>query len=136
MKLATACLAAALLATSLMVGCDTTRPPGAATPDPLSAAAYPQIAALGRLDDYLSFDKPVVTTAPESPMTVVTPVRLRSDEEVSAQYRYIFFDKSGAPLRQQAEWRFITLPSRSQVFLRGTSFEPAADWRLEIRPAR
>lgn len=138
MKFRIACLMFALAASVALVGCDTTKAPGAGEPEMLSDARYPQVAALEGLTDYLSVDKPIVTAAEgNKPMTVVVPVRLRSDQQVNAQYRFMFLGENGAPIGTQPEWQFEKLPARTQVFLAGASLDPAAvDWRLEIRPAR
>lgn len=137
LRIATPLLALALALAAGCRGPNTAQAPDPATPDPVSAAAYPQIVALEDLGDYVSTDRPIVTRAPGQPLSVVVPVRLRSDREVSAQYRFIFFDDAGRPTRQQQEWRFTTLPARSQIFLEGAALDPQAqDWRLEIRPAR
>lgn len=120
-----------------LAACDTTRAPGAAGPDPLPEGAYPQVAALEGFGRYMSSSPPVIDRGDDqTPMKVEVPVRLRSDQQRSAQYRFIFFDDRGAPLRPIMQWRFETLPPRSQVYLRGQATDPAAvDWRLEIRPA-
>ena len=129
--------AAVVVALSMLTACDTTKAPGAAGPDPLPEAAYPQVAALEGLGDYLSSGKPVIRHGnDQTPMSVEVPVRLRSDQSVSAQYRFIFFDERDTPLRPIMQWRFVPLPPRSQVYLHGQATHPAAvDWRLEIRPA-
>ena len=129
--------AAAAMCLLTLAACDTTKAPGAAGPDPLPESAYPQVAALEGLGDYISSSKPVVRYgSDQAPMSVEVPVRLRSDKSVSAQYRFIFFDDRGTPLRPVMAWRFETLPPRSQVYLRGQATDPAAvAWRLEIRPA-
>ncbi|MFW6060516.1 MAG: YcfL family protein [Phycisphaeraceae bacterium] len=127
----------AAVALLVMTGCDTTKAPGAAGPDPLPEGAYPQVAALEGLGDYMSSGRAVVERGDdEAPMSVEVAVRLRSDKSVSAQYRFIFFDDRGTPLRPIMQWRFEPLPPRSQVYLKGQATDPAAvDWRLEIRPA-
>lgn len=131
-----AALAVAVLA--VMAGCDTVRAPGAADPDPISDAAYPKVAALGGLGSYMSSSEPAVEGGDgERPLHVAVPVRLRSDHEVSAQYRFIFFDEDRMPVHPRADWRFTTLNPRAQVFLEATATDlEARDWRLEIRPAQ
>ncbi len=116
--------------------CDAVKAPGAAKPDPLPSAAYPQIVAAEGLSDYIVYDTPKVSTT--KPMEVTVPVRgLTDNQEVNLQYRFSFFDQNGVPLNENPDWRFIKLPSRNQRFLNGFAREQSAvDWRLEIRPAR
>lgn len=117
-------------------GCQSTAPPGAG-PDPVSAAAYPPVIAQRGLGKFLVAAKPVVTRSDSGAMTVTVPVRIQRSRDVDAQYRFLFFDDAGRPLRPQMDWQYKTLPGRTQVFLEGTALDPAAlDWRLEIRPAR
>jgi uncharacterized protein YcfL len=53
------------------------------------------------------------------------------------QYRYLFLDKNGVPLRAQPDWQQVTLEPRQAVFMSGNAMDDnAADWRLEIRPNR
>ncbi len=120
----------------LAVGCDTVKAPGAAEPDPLPASAYPQIAALGGLDGYLAYDKPVVNRPADRPMNVSVPIRLKSDAGLKTQYRFIFFDQNGRPLEPDPTWQFTFLPARAQAFLEGSALDTdAVDWRLEVRPS-
>lgn len=135
MGLLAACMGLTL--TWLATGCDTVKAPGAATPDPVSAAAYPQVTALEGLGDYVSMDKPIVTQDGKRPLLVVVPVRLRSDREVNAQYRFRFFDDRGRPVHPEMEWRYQVLPARAQIFLEASAPDlSATQWRLDIRPAR
>jgi uncharacterized protein YcfL len=130
-------LAALIAAPCLLAGCDTTRPPAAATPDPLPPVSYPQIATDEELKGSLHYALPIIRSQPDTPMKVTVPLRLREDEAVNAQYRFTFMDAVGAPVGQPADWRFMVLPPRLQVFMEGVAMSPeAADWRLEIRPAR
>lgn len=128
------------LALCVMVcgGCDTVKGPEGATRDPLEAKDYPQVVAMERLGRWLSHGEAVVSGGESGqPMSVTVPVRLRSDEEVNAQYRFIFFDAAGGVLRPEMEWRYIVLPGRTEVFLSGTALDDrAAEWRCEVRYAR
>lgn len=111
--------------------------PGAGRADPILRDNYPAIVAEQDLDKFLFFSEPLVVVGPDQPMRVTVPVRLRSDTEVSAQYRFEFFDVQRRPLRPEPQWRFIRLPARTQVFMEGAALDTAAvDWRLIVRPAR
>lgn len=121
-----------------LAGCnDPVKAPYAGKQDPLARTSYPQITVEGPLQPFLAFDAPVVTK-PSGVLKVVTPVRLQSDgQESNVQYRYIFLDAGGMPLRAQADWRYLRMPSRQQVFLEGNALDTtASDWRLEVRPSR
>ncbi len=53
------------------------------------------------------------------------------------QWRYIFLDGKGRRLQSEPDWQFSYLPSRTPVELRGNALDKsAADWQLQIRPAR
>ena len=121
----------------MLAGCDTTKAPGAAGPDPLPATAYPKVAALEGLGDYLYSGKPVVDHGDgDAPLEVTVPLRLASDKAVRAQYRFIFFDEKGEPLRPRMNWRYQGLQPRAETFVSASATDPAAvDWRLEVRPA-
>ncbi len=120
-----------------MGGCDTVKSPETAGPDPLTKAAYPRVAAPADLGKYLYWGQPVVERGNEqTPMHVEVPVRLRSDKAVRTQYRFIFFDEKGMPLRPIMEWRYHPLQPRTQTWYAGQATDPAAaDWNLEVRPA-
>lgn len=118
-------------------GCDSVKAPGAVVGDPLPAASYPQIAVLQGLQGYI-----VMGTAPRvepgPPMKVTTALRTKTDyEELSVQYRFFFFDGSGAPLNREPDWRYARLQSRTESFFQGVAPDRGAvDWRMEVRPAR
>lgn len=119
-----------------LVACDTVKAPGAAKPDPLPSAAYPQIVAAEGLSGFIAYDAPKVSVT--KPMEVTVPVRALTDnQDVNIQYRFSFFDQNGVPLNENPDWRYLKLPSRNQRFLSGFAREQSAvDWRLEIRPAK
>jgi len=126
-----------LLAATL-AACDTVKAPEGAKRDPLDPADYPQVVVLDRLGRWVVKGQPIVKGGEaDQPLTVTVPVRLTSDQDVNAQYRFIFFDVAGAPLRPEMEWRYILLPGRTEVFLSGTALDKrAADWRCEVRYAQ
>lgn len=128
----------ALGAISLLgsAGCDTVRAPGSAFADPLPAGAYPQIEAADGLEGFIVYGEPKVGR--DRIMSVTVPIRAATDhEDTRVQYRFMFFDKAGVPIGDEPSWRYTKLASRRQEFLSGNAIDAgAADWRLQIRPAR
>ncbi len=121
------------------VGCGGDRvkgPPGALR-DPMRADAYPRIAVLEGLQRWLYFNDPIVTpSTADKPMRVTVPMRLVYDAPREIQFRFEYFGADSRPLRSGG-WRFRHLEPRTQIYLDGNALETqAADWRLEVRPAR
>lgn len=127
---------ALLLAALSMTACSYA--PGEAKTDPVSELDYPQVAALEDLRGKLKLSEaPVVSRSDAGPITVTAAVRLASDKERPAQYRFFFFDEAGQPLDSNPGWAPIVLPARAKVYVTGTSLEAeAVDWSLEVRPER
>ena len=120
----------------LLTGCnDPVKAPYGGVGDPLPQ--YPPITTDGAMSNYLLFSQPVVSRD-SGVLKVTTPARLRSDGlESEVQYRYIFLDASGQPLRAQPDWRQVRMPARQQVFFEANALDASAtDWRLEVRAAR
>lgn len=114
-----------------------------ATPraDPLPRANYPRIVVENALSPWLVVSEPVVKPAVNNgPLTVTIPLRLLSstpDQYARVQYRFIFLDAAGLPLRSQTDWRFMRLEPQNQVFLQGNAIDTSAvDWRCEIQSGR
>jgi len=121
----------------LLAGC--AKPPGQAVPDPVSEAEYPQISALGWLDEEVAYGKPNIRYSQNGnqPLEVNVPARLLLSNRREVQYRFIFFAADGRQLKPQMDWRYKEMPGRAQVFFDGTATSTEAkDWRLEIRPLR
>jgi hypothetical protein len=116
---------------------DPTRAPGRGQPDPLPADAYPNVAVEDPLQPWVGVGEPV---AKHDPLQVSVPVRMMHEQgyDVRIEYRFVFFDGEGAPLKLQQNWRSEVMPgSRTQIFLAGTAMDNTArNWRLEIRRAR
>ncbi|MFW6033414.1 MAG: hypothetical protein ACOCTI_08585, partial [Phycisphaeraceae bacterium] len=85
-----------------VAGCDSTKAPGAARPDPLSEAQYPQVTAEGGLEGELTAGKPSIVPGP--PMLVSVPVRLAGNREANVQYRFTFLDEQNQPMQPEADW--------------------------------
>jgi len=111
-------------------------PPGSPGPDPLPG--YPQIVAMDGLGPWLVGEPAIIEHPPGGLLRITQPIRSASaTEHLRVQYRFIYLDASGRPLRAQEEWRYIVIPALTQVFLDGNALSTeAVDWRLEIRSAR
>ena len=130
-------LCVALVTSLLLIGCQGKQMPAQPRFEP--AEDYPQITAAHVIGKDLSFSEPIVRGAdPQgTPMRVIVPVRPRRGEAVPVQYRFLFFEDDGAPIRPIMDWRYELLPGRSQTHLEGAAMDAdATDWRLEIRKAR
>jgi hypothetical protein len=109
--------------------------------DQLSKGQYPKVTIEEPLSTWVIQSDAVVGQAPNGgPLTVSVPIRLGSqtpDQYARIQYRFIFLDSTGAPLRTQSDWRYMRLEPRNQVFLQGNATDTTAtDWRCEIRSGR
>jgi uncharacterized protein YcfL len=130
---------AALAGLSLtMTACDTVKAPFSPKGDQVPKALYPKVVLQSTLADWIVLAEPVAAPAPNGgPLTVSVPIRLtseRPDQFARIQYRFIFLDASGVPLRSQSDWRYMRLEPRNQVFLQGNATDTTAvDWRCEIR---
>jgi len=72
-------------------------------------------------------------------LRVNVPVRMtsRPGEWAKVQYRFMFLDAQGVPLKVQPDWQPVTLEPQQQVFMSGNAMDSnAVDWRLEIRSQR
>lgn len=130
------CLISALFACMvLVVGCHSAKRPHEGQPDPLPPDEYPQIATLEGLKGYVVIGDVVTQQGP--PLEVSVSVRARTDKELNVQYRFVFLDSKSLPLDADPDWRYITMPARTQAYMRANALDSnAVDWRLEIRPAR
>ena len=128
----------ALFAAVFIAGCqDPVMAPQAGQPDLLPLQAYPTIAVTSGPHKWLAFGPPNIQAGPEQPMSIVTPVRVLDEGAINTQYRYLFFDQTGRPIKPEMEWRYKRLPARVQAFLEGAALDTNAfDWRLEVRTAR
>jgi uncharacterized protein YcfL len=129
-------LALGLLITA--AGCqDPVMAPYAGQVDLLPAQEYPQIAVDKGLAKFLAFDRPNVQGGPDKPLSVAVPTRLLYDGNVNVQYKFIFLDRSGRPLKPAMDPRYLLLTPRVQVMLSGAALDTnAVDWRLEVTSAK
>ena len=130
--------AASLLMLPGCKGPDNVKAPQTIRTDPL-AGAYPQNIALSGLHNRIVIGQPMVDPAQsDSPMKVTVPLRSVADGTIRVQYKFIFLDGRGRPVRSNLDgWRYQVIAARAEVFLEATSMDTdAADWRLEVRPAQ
>lgn len=97
---------------------------------------YPQVVVEYGLREYITIAEPRVDKGEILKVTVPTRLLADEDEQARIQYRFIFFNDRGVPLRDQPDWRYLQLEPRSQVFLSANSTDTASEWRLEIRSNR
>ena len=126
-----------LAAAACLAGCSTA--PHVIKTDELPLESYPQMVVAEGLHRGIVATRPIVTASTdEKPMRVTVPTRsIHDSKPLHVQYKFEFFDKDMRPLRSNLGWKFITLAPRIQVFLEGNALETsAADWRLQVRPAK
>ncbi len=127
-------------ATIVCAGCDSgPRGPAGARPDPIVAAAYPNITVDGSLAKFIAVDyDSIVFQAPtaDRPLFVQVPARSQADNEYTVQYNFEFFSADRVKVGETG-YKTMTIPSRRQVQLTGNAItSKAVMWRLDIRSAR
>lgn len=134
---------AAVAGVSLLAlgGCRTTNdniPPGARA-DGVSEVTYPAITVERPLQQFVAVDYNSIQVTPwdgTSPMRVVVPLRSTAYEQMSIQYRFLWFDASGKPVSESG-WTFVSLEPGLQAFLEGrATTSAAAQYRAEVRSSR
>ncbi|MBL9002482.1 MAG: DUF1425 domain-containing protein [Phycisphaerae bacterium] len=139
MRLVLTLLFLSTLTTLIACKKDTVKAPFTPKPDELSRELYPRVVCEKPLADWLVSGTPIVRRD-TGPLDVTVPLRLTSSNPsqfARTQYRFIFLDASGVPIRSQSEWRYFQLEPRNEFFLRGTALDTTAtDWRCEIRSNR
>ncbi len=115
---------------------DPNMPPGSPGVDALPG--YPQIVTMDGLGQWLVAEPSIIQHEPGKLLRVTQPIRSITDyQHLRVQYRFIYMDAQGRPMRAPEEWRYIVVPARTQVFMEGNALSTeAVDWRLEIRSAR
>ena len=127
-------LSVALGAVAGTAGCKRTKAPYDVNADPYLPAQV-QIADKG-LARKLAFQNPRADRDEANLLHVTVPVRAATNRPQIVQYRFTFFDETGRPL-PGGEYRTETLESNTFAYLQGNSTTPqAADYQVEIRPAR
>lgn len=130
---------AALLALALLTPLAACKyEPGQAEVDPLSVEAYPQITVSGSMvgQTFLS-EPPIVTQTDQKPLQVTVPLRLKQEEELSVQYRFLFRNAAGVPLDLDPGWKYTVIRGREKTWMQGTAKDTSAkDWQLEVRESK
>jgi uncharacterized protein YcfL len=117
-------------------GCNTA--PVAANADRVNIKNYPNIEVDASLGYWIVSSAPI-ESRDGGILKVSTPIRFETSHQsdISIQYKYTFFDGRGMPISSQADFRYMQIPARTQVFLEGSALDAnAASWRLFVRPAR
>lgn len=119
-----------------VAGCASTAPPVPAN-DPYGGMGI-HITVQAPLHKWLRVNSADASVKREGLMSVVVPVRLAYDDPNGyyIQYKFTFLDQTGKPIAAQTEWRMEQLTPRVEKILTGTALDSAADWRLEIKPAK
>lgn len=122
----------------IVIGCNDPHAPKGARVDRLSPEEpdYPKIVILGGLDKAVVCSDVIVEQGPPLHVTVL----LRNDDDDarrSIQYRFLFLDAAGRRLNADPDWHFKHMDPRVHLEVSGNALDAhAADWRLEVRPAR
>lgn len=115
---------------------DTVKAPPGARADTIAQEQYPQVTVESGLQPWIGVNKPSVARENDI-LKVNTQVRMLADEGRKIQYRYIFLDAKGEPLRTQTGWLYVALEPRIRKELTGNALDShATDFRLEIRLER
>lgn len=135
-------LPAALAAATLVAACNQTphyRPPPGSLEDPLPVSHYPNINVYRPLTQFILVADPVMTRDAAGTLRIDTPIRAntRPNEDMNIQYKYQFLDAQGRVLEPEPAWQYMRLEPTIQYYLSGNAMDSrAADWRLDIKPAR
>lgn len=137
-----AALASITLPLILLGGCNQTpryQPPPGSLEDPLPVSQYPNINVHRPLTQFILVADPVMTRDSMGTLRIDTPIRAntRPNEDMNIQYKYQFLDELGRVLEPEPAWQYMRLEPTLQYYLSGNAMDSrAADWRLEIKPAR
>lgn len=128
-----------LSCTLALTGCTPPKSKAKALEDPLSPAAYPQIAALDGLGRIIAFSSPAISTTGDGELSVVVPVRLieSQTETKSIEYKFEFFNADGSPVIPPQKWQYMNLPANAHRYIKGhAKTTRTKDWRLLVREAK
>jgi hypothetical protein len=142
MSIRTAPAAVVLLAASSLTACNQApryRPPPGSVAEPMPQEHYPNINVHEPLTPWIMVSDPIIVRDEAGTLRVDVPIRTitRYNEDMNVQYRFEFLDELGRLLEPQPAWQYIRLEPTLQAFVSANSMDSrAADWRLEIKPAR
>ena len=102
---------ALLLAGAVLAGCRYDTRPISGGPD--EVVNYPDISlSEDTLQHALGFQQPIVSRTSGNLLQVTLPVRGKSNEQLQVEYKVIWFDASGQPLRPDVGWVPLRLEPR------------------------
>ena len=110
--------------------------PISATQDPV--VQYPQV----QFDSYylqtwMRVQPPAVDRVGAGQLHVVVPIRNRTDEDRSLDYKYYFTDKNGVQVESPSGWQLVKIPRKGIEQFEFTSLSAAPqDFRVELREAK
>jgi uncharacterized protein YcfL len=134
-------IVSAVVAVAALAGCagpDLVKAPNTAARDPLPIEAYPEIVLLDGLERALVKERPIVTpSAINSPLRIRVPIRSVVDQNITIQYRTMFYGADREELSRDPAWKQRVVQARTQIFIDEMALtERAQSWRMEIRTAR
>lgn len=115
------------------------RPPPGSMEEPLPQNQYPNINLHQPLTPWIMVSDPIMSRDSMGTLRVEVPIRSisRTNEDMNVQYRFQFLDEMGRLLQPEPEWQYMRMEAQIQVFIQANAMDSrAADWRLEIKPAR
>lgn len=117
-------------------GCDTTKAPYAAVPDPVTKETYPAVTLDGSLQETTAVDYSAIVfdpATPDRPMSVSVPMRSRADYDQVIVYKFRWFDAQGRQINE-TEWRREVLPARRNALLKANALNSTATaWRMDVQ---
>ncbi len=133
---------AALAGLASLSGCNQPppyRPPPGSMEEPLPQNQYPNINVHQPLTPFILVSDPIMSRDSMGTLRIEVPIRAntRPNEDLNVQYRFQFLDEMGRLLQPEPAWQYIRMEAQLQVFVQANAMDSrAADWRLEIKPAR
>ncbi|MEX2673710.1 MAG: DUF1425 domain-containing protein [Phycisphaeraceae bacterium] len=102
------------------------------------AAVYPNVTlSQDSLQKALGFQEPALSRTENDLMRVTVPVRARSNEMLNIEYRVIWLDRDGAPVRPEMIWTPLRLEPRQPQYVSAAASSPAAtNYNIQFRWGR
>ena len=103
-----------------------------------TAIVYPNITLQSpELQRSLGFQEPVVSETESGLMRVTVPVRSRRNQEIHLQYKVIWLDADGNPIRPEMNWRYRRMEPLQPAYLSASATsETAENYNMQIRWGR
>lgn len=117
----------------LAVGCT-----GVIEGEPDAVNPYPKITLNDpQLQDGLAFNPATVTRTETGMLAVSQPIRATANEPLMIEYRFVWLDSLGAPIRPQTGWVFKRLePRLPDTIAANSTSADAVDYQIHLRWAR